>query len=364
MQVGRLFTFVLVVLIAAAGCTDSELSVQAEPWPQANQLFRNHPQWVGGDGAYSCDLGPDASGRPRTLWLFGDSSVARTADRDLHGGWFLRNSIGVQTGADPSTALMQFYWRNTDGQPGSFFAERDGLMFWPGPCLRAADRLYVVGGRLRAGSGQFGFAAERPVLFVVDNPDADPSTWQPRELYFADRVVDEWLGTAGVLHDSHWYLYGEVGFGHDYVLSRISLDNLATEQLQLTEFWQDQTWRQADALQGPPDILFKWGAPESSVHWQPELGQFVMAQSEGFGATTLALRTAPRPQGPWSPPQTILRPPESSVAGQNFVYAGKAHSSLTGADLVLTYVPSQFDDIPVRSRPWAYSPHFVRVWFR
>jgi hypothetical protein len=355
----------LLWLVAMVACQAEGPSLHAEPWPQANALFRQDPQWVGGDGAYSCDLGRDKAGRGRVLWLFGDSSIAKTPDRELDGGWFIRNSLAIQTGYNPTSAMMGFYWGQQDGHPCSYFADSDGRFFWPGPCLRQGNKLFIAGGWLReAGTGQFGFASEAPVVFVVDNPDEPPPAWRPRPLAFPAQLTNELVGTSAVAHDGWWYLYGELGAGHDYVVSRIALTDLLAEDLSQIALWKAGQWQPLGNGPAQPTVLFQWGAPESSVHFDPKLKQFVLTQGEGFGATTLAVRTADRPEGPWSDPQTFLRPPESAVSGQNFVYAGKGHPELEGADLVVTYVPSQFDDIPVKPRPWGYSPHFVRVEVR
>jgi hypothetical protein len=89
---------------------------------------------------------------------------------------------------------------------------------------------------------------------------------------------------------------------------------------------------------------------------------YLMVFTEGYGPTTLALRAARAPEGPWSAPRDILRPPESFDGGA-FVYAGKAHPHLAGAELVATYVPSRFDDPPEELESLFYFPRFVRVSF-
>ena len=48
----------------------------AQPWADADRMFRSSSEWLGGDSAFSIDLGND-----RTLWLFGDSWI----DRDGEG---------------------------------------------------------------------------------------------------------------------------------------------------------------------------------------------------------------------------------------------------------------------------------------
>ena len=50
---------------------------------------RGRPRWLGGDGAYSIDLGGD-----RTLWLFGDSFIATS---DAHLGTLSRSGPYVRT---------------------------------------------------------------------------------------------------------------------------------------------------------------------------------------------------------------------------------------------------------------------------
>jgi hypothetical protein len=97
-------------------------------------------------------------------------------------------------------------------------------------------------------------------------------------------------------------------------------------------------------------VIVHDGAPELSVQADGVLAPFVMVQTEGVGAATLALRTAPAPEGPWSDVESFFRPPESREAGQGDVYAGKAHPGLSGADIVATYVPASL-----------YFPRFVRV---
>jgi hypothetical protein len=89
--------------------------------------------------------------------------------------------------------------------------------------------------------------------------------------------------------------------------------------------------------------------------------QFV--ETEGFGASTLAVRTADAPEGPWTDPRDVLRPPES-FSEDAFVYAGKAHPEQAGADLAATYVPSSMDGEPPDPTDDFYYPRFVRISYR
>ena len=77
---------------------------------------------------------------------------------------------------------------------------------------------------------------------------------------------------------------------------------------------------------------------------------------------TLAIRTAPRMEGPWSELRDVLRPPES-FDDTSIVYAGKGHAELIGADIVATYVPSSFDTLPAALDRLYYHPFFARLTF-
>ena len=59
---------------------DSGVSVTAEAWPEADAMFHRDPRWLGGDDAYSIDLGDG-----RIAWFFGDSFVAPTVEGDRKG---------------------------------------------------------------------------------------------------------------------------------------------------------------------------------------------------------------------------------------------------------------------------------------
>ena len=74
----------------------------AEAWPEADVLFHRDPRWLGADDAYSIDLGEG-----RVAWFFGDSFVAPTVAGQRKGTTMVRNSIGIQTGYDPTRAKFK-----------------------------------------------------------------------------------------------------------------------------------------------------------------------------------------------------------------------------------------------------------------
>lgn len=122
-----------------AGLGSAPIKLSVSSWPEADALFRKDPRWLGGDGAFSVDLGGE-----RTLWLFGDSFVATSAANERAESKMVRNSIAVQTGRDPAAADIVFHWRQSDGAPASFFAEDGAAWFWPMHGLRLETGLLLV----------------------------------------------------------------------------------------------------------------------------------------------------------------------------------------------------------------------------
>lgn len=343
----------LAMLLVGCGSDAPELSAQL--WPEADTLFTSDSRFIGGDGAYSVDLGNE-----RVLWMFGDSYIATTPERRREHSWMVRNCVAVQTGYDPSTAFMKFYYRTQERHPASFFPEVDKYWFWPGPGIRLGERLLLFGGRLfQEGEGMWGFSDGTSVAFVVNNPDDEPSEWQLEETPLPAEGNSVQMGGAVLVNGDYLYVYGNHGDFHDVYLARIALERAQRGDLSEAEWWDGKGFGAAGARQALIDI----GAPEYSVHFAAALGKYLFIATEGFGATTLAVRSAPEPWGPWSEPRDIVRPPESFAPGA-FVYAGKAHPELTGADLVATYVPSGDADSPPDPDERLYYPRFLRLEYQ
>jgi len=102
--------------------------------------------------------------------------------------------------------------------------------------------------------------------------------------------------------------------------------------------------------------------PECSLHFEPSRGQWVHVRSDGFGASTIVESYAGRPEGPWSPPQVVFRPPESDRA-HILVYAAKGHPELSAGDsLAVTYASNTLGDLAtVVDDTSLYYPRFVKL---
>lgn len=341
--------------LTALGCGDPPPRAHASIWPEADELFHADPRWIGGDGAYSVDLGND-----RTLWLFGDSFIADTPEAVRSRSRMVRNCIAVQTGRNPSNAFIQFHWREPepDGQPLSYIPEEGALWFWPMHGVRIDDTLLLFYERVNAPEGDpNGFESNAWTAFVIHNPDDEPAQWVREPAILPASSHGLLVGEAAVVRGEFLYLYASDDDRHPAHVARVPLAEAREGKLDSMGFWGGSGWS------GDPQAVVDYGAPEFSVHYDAKLGQFVMVLTEGYGATTLAWRVADSPEGPWSDPGDLLRPPESFELDA-FVYAGKAHPELQGADLVTTYVPSSFAERnSYEDEHRLYYPHFVRVTY-
>lgn len=346
----------LVVALTACASTPRTRVTGGTPWPEADALFRRDPRWRGGDAAYSVDLGGG-----RTLWLFGDSFVAKPGSEGRRGCAMVRNSIAVQEGADPRTAAIAFHWRGTLAQPGSWFAEDGEVWHWPLAGVHTGERVTVFCTRVRSTSeqGPFGFRACGWTAFALHGTDAPVATWRCARVATFASPFPVVVGTAAVVHAGCVYAYALAEPGdHAVYLLRWPLDAFTAGDLLAPAWFDAGTWRPHADLAGAPTPVLAEGAPEFSVHRDGDT--FVMVQSLGFGATDLAVRTAPAPEGPWSAPRVLFRPPESGRDGV-FVYAGKAHPQLSGTGLVATYASNAWDFARLVGDETLYYPRVVEL---
>jgi hypothetical protein len=307
----------------------------AGSWPEADALFRTDPRWLGGDGGYSIDLGGD-----RILWLFGDSFVAPRAGATRKEATMVRNSVAIEHGRDPSKAVIAFAL--FDGAPRSFFAEDGERWHWPGSGVRLAGTgpLVVFLSIVAKSDGGLGFTSAGWRLARIDDPDRDPTTWKPVFLDPPPQSFDANAGAAVVRKDGYVVaLASRFEGAHAGYLVRFREADLAAG-LVAPEWWSG-TW----TTSGPPTAVMDDAGSEASIHYDANLRKWVHVASKGFGASTIAVRTAPALEGPWSDARDVFTPPESN--GQKpFVYAGKAHPEIDAGDpslLTITYATNSFD---------------------
>lgn len=308
--------------------------ISAEAWPEADQLFRSDPKWLGSDDAYSIPLDDD-----RTLWLFGDTF---TGDRRGEAG-FLRNSIGIQTGRDPSSASIRFRGSTFEAEQswlwplhGSVIGGKLLLFFMKVRPSRVPSRGPIEDWRDLGNWGFFDVFDWETTL--VHNPLDDPETWRCTKAPVPD-TAGIVLGAAVIWSSDCLYAYG-----------------WKDRQAYLARWGEPLQWFSGGGWTADPNkaaAILSDVETEFTVHFEPSLGRWCQIQLQ----KEILIRTAERPEGPWSDPQSIFVPEES------FAYAGKAHPQLTGADLVLTYASIGPNADATLGDDSVYYPRFVRVTF-
>lgn len=358
----------LVALCACAAPRGMESTPSGYSYPQADRLFHDDPRWLGGD-----DAGSIALSRGRILWLFGDSFIATSSAKTRASASFVHNTIAIETGDDPRTASMMFYWRQNDrGVPSSVFPDRERHWYWPGGGIRIANGpLVVFLDDIVATEGHgLGFATDGYAVAVFDNPEEVPARWQPRIVKGIASHFDAVPGAA-VVRDGDYVValaIRQKGV-HAGALVRYPANALAKGDLSGAQWWMGEArgWVGAARVKATePTYVIDDAGAECSLHWDARLRTYVHLASYGFGASAIGVRTAPALTGPWSAARITFRPPESDTS-HPFVYAGKAHPELTAPNrdaLLVTYVANSFEPknlLTAEGEKSLYWPHFAVV---
>lgn len=334
--------------------------IQAEPWPEADALFRAEPKWLGSDGAYSIDLG-----KGRVLWLFGDSFIATSEKSIRSESVIIRNSVAIQSGYDPATASMQFYWRTREGEPRPFFPEDDDVWLWPGHGIVLEDKLLIFLMAIRSSSEGPGFECVGWRAVLVSDFEQTPAEWHLKWLETPENHFGLIVSGSVIQVGEHVCAFSVEEPNHDIHLVRWPVAQVMNKDLSQPQWWagEEKGWVMQQNLVQKPQPLFSEGQTEFTVHYEPVLNQFLEIQSVGFGKADIGFRLADSPTEKWTLIQRFYRPEEYQVS-EITIYAAKAHPHLTGADLVLTYATNSLDFARLFASDHLYYPRFLRTSFR
>jgi len=354
--------FSLLLLTALAGrCQDGsgpKLSnfIQVEAWPEADKLFHSNSNWLGGDDAYSIDLGDQ-----RVLWLFGDSFIATSSSHTRKQSVLVNNSVAIESGYDPSHASIQFYWRTQNGKPLSFFPGNQGTWYWPGHGIVVRDKLFIFLITVRETHEGLGFELTGWTIVAVPNFRSPPSQW---ELRFVQTPASKFhfFPSGPILRASDFiYAFSYQDPGFNISLVRWPVADVENEDFSRPEWWNGKAgWVLQKDLGQAPAKLAGDGQAEFTVSYQPDLKQFLMIQVDGAGRADIAFRRADALTGPWTPLQAFYRPTEYQIP-DIMIYAAKAHPELRGSQLVLTYATNKFKLQEVLATPDLYYPRFLKA---
>ncbi|MGI5222445.1 DUF4185 domain-containing protein [Nocardia sp. CA-290969] len=136
------------------------------------------------------------------------------------------------------------------------------------------------------------------------------------------------------------YVYGTAsGRDNPAYVSRVREADI--QNLGAYEYWDGGAWKHGDVNAAQPIMH---GVGELSVMWNDYLGQYVSLTTDPFNS--VVMRTAPAPQGPWSPPRVLIDARELPTA-----YAPSIFPYQTGDELYfLTTVHNQYNVVLMRTR--------------
>lgn len=342
--------------------SDSGFVASASAWPEADALFHRDPQWLGGDDAYSLDLGDG-----RVAWFFGDSFVAPENPGQRRGTTMVHNSIGLQTGYDPTNADFKTYWRDIQGKPTSFFPD-DGIhYFWPGGSILIDGKLLVFFMRswTKDPTNAMGFDTDGWAATLVDNPSDSPEHWQLRRLKAPQNDFDVLVGSASLVRDGDHLVAFSVGDKeHRVYLVRWSWKEAGEGDLSRLQWWTgpEKGWVAQTELTELPKPTMTGGQTEFTVIHSPTLRTYLQFQFAGFPVSPLGLRNSSALTGPWSDVTSFLEPERLTPLSPGLMlYAAKAHPEQKCDGLALTYASNTHTLEQLLDSATIYYPRFIRV---
>jgi len=322
------------VSLAAQGAATPR-RIEATRWEEGEKIFHGDPRWLGGDGATAIDLGAG-----RVLWLFGDSFIDPSASGSRSLSMLVRNSIAIQTGYDPSTADMKFFWKMKDGKPAAFFAPKGDTWYWPASGIMLGRHLIIFLMEIQATEkNALGFETRGWKAVWIDNPQDDPGRWRLTYLISPQRrgLI---VGSGNpIVAEGFLQVFAADETDRAVYLVRWPISRARTGTLTAPQ-WRvggPAGWSSGEDARAKPERIFADGQMEFTVEYLPEEKCYLQVQTLSVMNPCLAWATAPATTGPWSEKSCFFTPPEEGRP-DILIYAGKSHPMLKGADMVFTYV--------------------------
>ena len=160
--------------------------------------------------------------------------------------------------------------------------------------------------------------------------------------------------------DGFIYVYGVTGKDKKLIAGRIEPENF--ESFDEWQFWNGSNW--SNNFKEAATIT-TGVSNELSVTPMPDGKYILVYQTNGMGST-IAMRVATTPVGPFSDSVIIYHCPEVKKNKNYFVYNAKAHPSLSRAgELLISYNVNSFNFFSeIEKNPTLYRPRFIRVRFK
>lgn len=377
----------------------------ATPDAAWDAAFTRTSGWTGGDCAGTVDLGDG-----RVLWTFGDSWIGDVVDgRHKPGSQMVNNAIAIQSLAGkpnelPAKSEIRFYWggdaknpkawiipsaAKTAGGEKQFDSKLSRGWYWssgggavvPGPGERPRLVFFLFHiGKQEGKDGVWAFKSLGSTMAVVDNV-ADPvEKWQVRQFDIPFAVNTDAVSANAKLREISWgvaacryrpvedparerlYIYGirnESPLNRQVILARANVDS--PFQFHDWLFYAGRgKWSAAlaDCVPIAEHVTNELSVEQlagATPHW-------IMVHSEPPLGRKIFVRTASRPEGPWSDAKAVYSVPDVDRNPAYFAYAAKGHLELSGPDeLLITYLVNAHDFGAMVKDASIYRPRFIRV---
>jgi len=404
---------ILLLALVAVSCQTfrvadgSRFSVVPEPaW---DRLFHRNDGWTGADAVQTISLEDG-----RILWLFGDTWIGSVRNNShAPGSHMVNNSIAISLpsasgpAAAPSADRIRFLWGDETGSgdpsawikpglPGSesiLFSNgraNPDTWYWPTgdgivlPDQQDRNRLVLFLSKIKRREGDYGvwgFMGAGGSVVTIDNFREDPTCWVVHtydnpyavEAWNADPSNDRFETSWGMAlvngrefeHDQNGYLYIYGIKEMTPACKKMILARSPAGTPERFESWEfftlDKTWspRPQDAYPLADNMVNEFSVDRITAG---NRNIFVMIQSDTAFQNQIWLRTADRPEGPWSEPILIYTATEALNCKDCFAYAAKSHLCLSAPEeLLVSYVINSSDFNILVNNTDIYRPRFIRV---
>src|SRR5580765_7091363 len=267
------------------------------------------------------DVGFSARFANRSVWVFGDtplnsagidgyrwrsSTWAWISDFDAHDGLGVFHEP-VDRNGTPREFLPftdeELSYNSKHNQLDLPEAERSRWALWPGPLVvdSATGKAFVFYAKVFSrATGPFDFESVGESIALWERPERSPLRSQLRTRAGETTLLfpkgDAPLG-SGALRAGDWlYSYGcqQQGMTFACIVGRARFAEVLKREAWRffagNDHWSED-WHAA--------VTVMSAAPMLSVHWNNRLGRFLAVYSTPL-VNTIEIRTAPRPEGPWS----------------------------------------------------------------
>ena len=374
------------VIIKGQSAQD-HLSRPAAEWslvetaPEWTALFDRDSGWTGSDACYSVPLsGYDAPAGPnddRTLFLFGDTFIGEVNENGARvNSVMIRNTMGILQTKQPHPDSIQFHWNtNAQDQAEALFKadtpqSEPGDWIWPMDGIAIDDIIYVFGIRIRedgfffqvVGTTLISFSLNEDDQIIhyehIDAPLYYNNDQTDTEIVLGQAIMPMTENSGNPNPDGYIYVFGPNShlFIKDMVVARVLPENISN--FSEWQFWDGSSWgSQIEDCASLTDSI----SQEFSVTPLDD-GRFVVSF---VFENSVYVRFADQITGPYGAARRIYDCPEVNQYPETFVYNGKAHPHLSGADeLLISYNVNTYDWAALFNIADIYRPRFIHYYWR